>query len=95
MGHLLYDFHVQGDFIAINKGKDVFIMFVHVLTWTLLMTGILSIFHELDVWKIVLLWSSHFASDTWKCSMPKEATWTLKVDQLVHLVSLIAVAVIK
>ncbi len=93
LAHLLYDFHWQGAFIAQEKSRYVFLLCIHVLTWTLLLAFVLVFFGAFAPWKAVVLFVSHLASDRWKSRLPKtpEWFWAIYIDQAIHLVSLIIV----
>lgn len=94
LAHLLYDFHWQGEFIAKWKYKYRFILFVHALTWSLLICSVLSAFGHFQVWKAPFALATHYWIDAWKCSYPNDEKyfWTIYVDQTLHLISLIIMA---
>ncbi len=94
LGHLLYDFHWQGPFIADNKGKRPFLLVVHALTWTLLLVAVLWWFGVLSWWHPVFLFLSHCATDYWKSHQPRtpDAFWYIYIDQSIHLLTLVIVA---
>lgn len=94
LAHLLYDFHLQGEFIGTMKAKYDFILFIHSLTWAMLLCAVLlyfGVFHALCFpW---LLWT-HFVIDRWKSRSPNDEskmTWRLWVDQGLHVVTMIIV----
>jgi len=94
LAHLLYDFHWQGSFIAENKGKYVFILAVHALTWACLLSAVLMFYGRLLPWHLVFLAMTHFVCDGWKCQMPKDDKhfWALYVDQAIHFATIAVVA---
>jgi hypothetical protein len=94
LAHLLYDFHWQGPFIAEMKGKSWFILGVHALTWALLLCAVLWARGSLVPWHLPFLFITHFGTDAWKSRQPKTPeTWNLiYVDQGIHLLTLVAVA---
>lgn len=96
LAHLLYDFHWQGVFIGENKGKYPFVMFIHVLTWTLLISSVLYLCGLFAVWKLLFLFTTHMLLDSWKSKLPQndEYIWAIYVDQGGHFLSLIAVVFI-
>ena len=89
--HLLYDFHWQGDFIATNKGKRIFILVVHCLTWGLFIWLAGYFLADWHVWKLAFLFVTHFASDYWKSHQPQTERnfYFIYIDQTVHLASII------
>jgi len=93
LAHLLYDFHWQGPFIAEFKGKYDFILFVHALTWTLILCVPLYALGTFAWWKLGFLFITHFFIDRWKARKPKTPeNWNLiYVDQGLHLLTMIIV----
>lgn len=91
--HLLYDFHWQGDFIAMNKGKKIFLLFVHCLTWSLFIWLAGYFLMGFQPWKLIFLFLTHLASDYWKSHQPKtdKNFYQIYIDQSIHLLSLIVV----
>lgn len=94
--HLLYDFHWQGSFIADNKGKRVFLLFIHSLTWAMfvgLPLFLLSRSSILLVINILFLFTTHFAIDYWKSHKPRTENnfYLIYIDQALHLLSIIIV----
>lgn len=93
LAHLLYDFHWQGSFIADNKGKRIFLLFIHALTWTMFVSLPLFYFNDFAIWKILFLFGTHFVCDYWKSHQPRteENFYLIYIDQLVHLASILLV----
>jgi hypothetical protein len=93
--HLLYDFHWQGNFIAENKGKHIFILFVHCLTWSLLIWLTGYFIAGWNLWLLTFMFITHFMSDYWKSHQPKteELFYQIYVDQFIHLLSIIFVVI--
>jgi hypothetical protein len=91
LAHLLYDFHWQGAFIAENKGKYPFLLFVHAFTWTMLVYAAFYIRQpQINIIHFNLLLWSHWLCDYWKSHQPKdeEHFWYIYIDQLVHFASI-------
>jgi hypothetical protein len=94
--HLLYDFHWQGQFIGEYKGKYPFIMFIHSLTYGMIV-GLPYIIVKQDVWSVFLiavLVVSHYFIDTLKnkwIGITGEDMWLVYIDQFLHLVVLVSV----
>ena len=95
--HLLYDFHWQGDFIANNKGKRIFILIVHCLTWALFIWLAGYFFAGWHLWKLAFLFVTHLVTDYWKSHQPKteEYFYLIYIDQAIHLASIIFVVVVE
>lgn len=93
LAHLLYDFHWQNDFIAQYKGKRVFILMVHALTWAVFISLVLYLTGIFLWWKLVFLFITHCLIDKWKCQLPKtdDYFWGIYVDQGLHSLTLILV----
>jgi len=74
--HMLGDMVFQNQFIADKKGKDLYIMMAHVLTYTgtiILATMLLDIYHWVQ---FPLIIGSHYVMDQWKSVQPRdEAHW--------------------
>ena len=89
--HLIYDFHLQGDFIATKKAESDFILSVHCLTWSLFIVLVLSVFVPISPLWLVFLFLTHFITDRWKSRLPKNENyfWAIYVDQAIHLLTLI------
>lgn len=93
--HLVYDFHLQGEFVGLMKAKSVFILVVHCLTWAMLLSAVLLIFSSYKPWNCGFLFLTHYFIDFWKCRMCKDEyklTWGMWLDQFLHLVTIIAVS---
>jgi hypothetical protein len=89
--HLLYDFHWQGQFISDNKGKRIFLLFVHCLTWALLLwlTGYFMSGWGIEIF--LFLFITHFVCDYWKSHQPRSDAnfYQIYIDQGVHLLSIV------
>ncbi len=99
LAHLLYDFHWQGPFIAENKGRYPFLLFIHALTWTLIVTlPVYLLAPHVDlpfqvglVFVQFCLFVSHWRTDNWKSKLPKtpDYFWAIYVDQGIHFATLL------
>ena len=94
LAHLLYDFHWQGPFISAEKGKRPFLLAVHSATWAFLLCAVIAVTSSLAWWHWPLLYATHYIVDFWKSQQPKtdETFWMIYVDQALHLVSIVIVA---
>ena len=93
--HLLYDWHWQGDFVGVYKAKSDFILFIHSLTWAVLLALVfVYVKHTDTIWVpnlVVWFGITHFWIDRWKARSKNEKAkwgWQLWVDQLLHLVTI-------
>ena len=95
LAHLLYDFHWQGSFIADNKGKRIFLLFVHCLTWAIMIWLIGYFVAGWGTWKLIFLFVTHFVCDYWKSHQPRtdENFYLIYIDQAIHLITLIIVMI--
>ena len=93
LAHLLYDFHWQGEFISQNKGKRLFLLFIHALTWSLLVWCAFSINLKVGLFEFAFLFVTHFLSDYWKSHQPKtdENFYQIYIDQTIHFASILIV----
>jgi hypothetical protein len=101
--HLLYDFHLQGQFIGEYKSKNMFIMFIHCLAYTLSINITMYWMGMFHYWHIPVLLISHFLIDSWKCKVITESEFfnkilrekigwgTLYLDQFFHMVVLFVI----
>jgi len=90
--HLIADFVLQDDFQAMNKGKNKFIMFVHVAIWSGSIGIILSYLGLFEWWKLLMLFIGHYIIDIWKSTKIDKTyalTRDLWIDQSLHLIQLI------
>jgi len=92
LAHLIGDFLIQNEWMAVNKKNNPFVAFVHVLAYLIpyVFTGLLW-------WQIALIGITHFAQDSssfvewfirvWK-KIPEggRGVMPLAVDQVFHLV---------
>lgn len=90
LAHLLYDFHWQGAYISEMKCKSDLHLFVHALTWALLISVVLYLFNDLSLWKLWFLFGTHFIIDR---SKARYNAISLETDQLLHLATLVVVSV--
>jgi hypothetical protein len=91
LAHLIGDYVMQTEFLAKTKGRNNFILLVHVTIWTLVCIITLDLLHLYQWWHLPWLMITHMAMDWVKChKMPPEHDlgWCLWVDQSVHLASL-------
>ena len=92
--HLIYDFHIQGDFVGTMKGKYDFILLVHCLTYTLVISAVLWSFCMLNPLNFIYIFATHWIVDRWKARSTDGAemnlTWNLWVDQGLHILVLLS-----
>jgi len=91
LSHLLYDFHWQGEFIANNKGKRIFLLFIHALTWAMIVGVPLVILGK--YWWILFLFITHFITDYWKSHQPRIESnfYLIYIDQSIHFLTIFIV----
>ena len=90
--HLVADFVLQDDFMAQNKGKNRFLMFVHIALWTGAICLALNCMGLFVWWKFAMLLVGHFVIDTWKATKEDKTyalTRDLYIDQALHFVQLL------
>lgn len=96
--HLLYDFHWQGEFVGGHKKHSVAILFVHALTWALVLSVALIMYGVFTLFALSFLFMTHFLIDLFKAQFGKGrfldsdslfgVHWSVVVDQLAHMVSI-------
>ena len=101
LAHFIGDYALQNDYIALNKGKDNYILFAHIAIWTFVMT-ITTIFIGYNIeWHIIILvlLIPHFVADYIKA---KNLLWckklspktSLYIDQSIHFIQIIVLFLI-
>jgi hypothetical protein len=91
--HFLYDFHWQGDFIGKYKSKYPFILFVHSITYAMIV-GLPYILLYKNYFPLLIFLISHFIIDGEKSIAIKrhgEIFWFLYVDQFLHFLMILGV----
>lgn len=83
--HFVGDYVFQSSYLADNKGKDWWVMFVHCVLWTGCICIFLKFMGLYDIWKFFFLLIGHAISDTWKSKTPNRG-WKIYVDQSWHIV---------
>lgn len=86
--HLFGDFVFQNNFLAKNKGDNIFIMCVHCYLWSITMfIGFIILNLNVGLLTFLTLFVTHFIIDKWKCSIEdksKALTFDLYIDQSLH-----------
>ena len=90
LAHLLYDFHWQGEYIAKGKNNSLFLLFIHSLTWALIISFSLQYIGLLVVGNFTFLLISHFVVDYYKT----KNVYGIYIDQTLHLITLITVVLV-
>lgn len=91
--HMLGDYFLQTDYIAKNKGKDLYILLVHSVLYTL---GVCFIFGAgISYHSYVLICATHFLVDYFKATEITVrrfgANGALFIDQAIHYATLICI----
>lgn len=91
LAHLLYDFHWQGQFIADNKGKRPFLLFIHAITWTMIVCLPLFYYNNFTWLSFWFLFITHFFTDMWKSKQPKTDNnfYLIYIDQVIHFLTIL------
>ena len=90
LAHLLYDFHWQGDYIAKGKNDSLFLLFIHSLTWALIISFALQYIGLFVVGNFSFLLISHLLIDFYKT----RNVYGIYVDQTLHLITLVIVMLV-
>ena len=84
--HFIADWALQSEWIAMNKGKYMEIMFAHSMIWTACICITLKYIGVFEISMIPFLLVGHYIIDQWKCiATSKFPSWHLYVDQLWHV----------
>ncbi len=67
LAHLILDYPLQGEFLALQKKNYNFLLAVHCLMWGLGVSAVLDHFGALQTWKIFFLVGGHAIVDYIKC----------------------------
>lgn len=77
--HCLADYPLQGEFLAVNKSKNLFVLLCHCATYAIVVTlGFLFLDYKstftLDNWIVtyIVLFASHILIDITKCNIRKQ-----------------------
>ena len=89
--HFIADFPLQSDFIAMNKGKRWYIMFVHCVIWAGLLCLVLKLFGLFSIGYFIWFFVGHYICDTWKAKQVNGPWHLLYIDQAFHMLQMIAV----
>lgn len=102
IGHLVGDYLLQNDWMALNKKKSTFHCVVHCSIWT----ACVVLFAAWPLWTVLPLFATHFVQDrtqviNWymrtvgqvQFAKPPMAPWSMiVVDNVWHLVAIYAIA---
>jgi hypothetical protein len=97
VAHLIGDFPLQGNFLALNKGKYDFLLFVHALIWTGCVCAVFASLDQFSWGVAAFLLVGHFMIDRWKARRKDKTdalTEDLWLDQSLHFLQLAIVAFI-
>ncbi|MEA1909523.1 MAG: DUF3307 domain-containing protein [Patescibacteria group bacterium] len=84
--HFIGDIALQTQWLADNKGKDRFVMFLHVAVYmSVLVLAAIFYGEPLNTWVILALFVTHFLIDEAKARHKSIKMWE---DQLMHLVTI-------
>lgn len=87
--HFLYDFHLQGPWIAENKGNSKFLLVIHALTWAILVWIPIYLLVGQSLVTFVVLFVSHLIIDSWNSKAFKKSFHYIYYDQTLHIFSII------
>lgn len=98
MGHMVGDYLFQSDYLALNKGKDNYVLLAHSLLYTVgvvLVANIMGI--TITPLEMLLLSAIHFPVDYIKArgitTKKLGNSKALLLDQIIHYLTLLAVVV--
>lgn len=95
--HMFGDYVFQNDFLANNKGKYDFVMFVHSWIWSACISiGFVLCDYSINLEDFLFLLASHYLIDKYKCNKKdktKALTIDLWVDQILHMIQIAMVLI--
>lgn len=94
MAHMFGDYFLQTDYLAMNKGKDNYILLVHCFLYGLGVYGVYLLFgFQLSIIDLLIIIGLHILMDYIKARgiTPKYLgnQWSLVLDQVVHYLALL------
>lgn len=94
IANLILDYPLQGDFLAIYKAKNNYILYVHCMIWAGGLSIVMMYLGIFEVWKLVMLLVGHIIIDGWKSrgwyKKYNISDWnSLYIDQWLHVVQLV------
>lgn len=95
--HMLGDFVFQSNFLATNKGKDGYILFVHSFIWTFCISIVLCIVNSgaISIYAFLFLLITHMLIDLAKSSGLFGTTRkALYFDQFLHALCIIIIYIL-
>jgi hypothetical protein len=98
--NLLLDFPLQGEFLAMNKSKNTYILFVHSMIWGMGITlGMVVLNVIYSWWQCTSLIFGHMLIDAWKCRRWYKVfnisdNSAFYIDQLLHVAQIIVCMVL-
>lgn len=90
--HFLGDFPLQGGYLALNKGKDPYLMLAHSVIWAGCIALALNVATSVSAFQFAFLVLGHYAIDTWKARFGGGKRWAFYVDQALHGLQLLIVS---
>jgi len=87
--HYIADYPLQGEFLALTKGKNWYSLFAHSIIYSLCMCLCFKIIGVFAIWKLLVLLISHIVIDYKKANAKnkeKALTTYLYIDQSLHLI---------
>ena len=93
ISHYIGDFALQPGWMGQRKDKDPHVLIAHCLIWTGVVSLVLTIFNDLSLWKILLLFFGHLICDFLKHQVYYKLPFHIKnsIDQGFHLFQILIV----
>lgn len=93
--HYIADYPLQGEFLGVQKSNYTYLLFVHCVIWTGVVSFGMAYLGIFAYWKVIFLFIGHFVIDYWKCKHPNNKeiglTKLLWIDQFLHFIQLVFV----
>ncbi len=93
--HVIGDMSLQTSFVALNKGKRLYLMFSHVMIYIGTVGIALLLLNIFSWYSILFIVIGHFLMDSWKSKQPKddEHFYQIYIDQGWHYFQLLIVVI--
>lgn len=96
--NLIADFPLQGSYLASEKCKDNYILFVHSFIWAACVSAGFYLTGYFSLQSFMFLLVGHFVIDYAKCRgkyVKLNQKYQLYIDQLLHLIQILIVFIVK
>jgi hypothetical protein len=90
--HFLYDFSLQGSFVALMKKKHVPFLFIHAFAYTFILSLVLSYFDKFNWGAVIWIFATHLIIDYGEANLQEDNEDKLSIlwiGQIFHVLTLV------